>query len=221
MTFEYEIEIDASPDEVWQALRDRDQIRRWHGWHAAELEDEISWIYFDEEIKEEGRTLTLRGGDVFAVTDIGGRTLLRMTRAPKGGNPEWDAYYDDINEGWTTFMQQLRLFAERHHGADRFTLQLSREGDSSRVVDVAGEPGAAYRISSPTGESISGEIWYRTPNQIGLTVSEWGDGLLVACAIPVSSIHPSGASQLVLTGYAEAAFAKASQSWQDWWSSTE
>src|SRR5688572_3649988 len=112
--FEYEVLIDADPEEVWHALRDRAQIRRWHGWHADSLDEEIEIIYFSK-VTEDGHTLTL-GTDTFTVIAKDGRTLLRMVRAPKGENPEWDAYYEDINEGWTTFMQQLRFALERHPG---------------------------------------------------------------------------------------------------------
>jgi hypothetical protein len=214
VTFEYEVEIDASPEAVWQALRDRDQIRRWHGWLIDELEDEISLIYFHEDVREDGHTLTLGDGDVFAVSDRNGKALLKLTRAPKGGNPEWDAYYEDINEGWVTFLQQLRFALERHPGADRFTKFLSTDGESVLPVDVPGQPGETYTLAAPTGEKLSGEIWFRSANQVGLTVSQWGDGLLVAVALPKGS-------QLILTGYAEAAFNEAAEAWQKWWPAKE
>jgi len=219
VTFEYEMEINASPDEVWHALRDREQLRRWHGWHTDGLDEEIDVIYFSDEVREDGHTLSM-GGDVFAVTSRGGRTILKLTRAPKGSNPEWDDYYDDITEGWTTFMQQLRFALERHPGVDRQTLHLSSDADDKRATSltsvVSGQPGSRYAFTTPGGEVLSGEVWFRSPHQVGLTVDGWGDGLLVAGEVPPSLAHPLGASQMVLTGYNDT-FPVSAKAWQSWW----
>lgn len=219
MSFEYEAFIDADVETVWHALRDKDQIRRWHGWIVDELDAEIDLIYFTG-VMESGHTLTLGDGSSFTLTDHNGRTLLRLTRAPKGDNPEWDAYYEDINEGWTTFIQQLRFAVERHPGADRQTVYLQHDPGDGKVQQIFGlveglEPGAGYAIAAPSGEQLKGEVWFRSANQVGLTVSGWGDGLLVAGSVPVSQSHPDGGDMMVLTSYATGAVPE--PAWRTWW----
>jgi hypothetical protein len=216
--FEYEVEIDATPEAVWSALRDRAQLRRWHGWHAESLDEEIELIYHTRAV-EEGHVLTLGSGDTFTVIGKDGRTLVRMVRAPRGSNPEWDAYYEDINEGWTTFLQQLRFSLERHPGEDRLTVFLNRDGSAEKVGEVFAlvdglAPGAPYDVTTAAGEQLTGEVWFRSPHQVGLTVAGWGDGLLVAGAVPVTAQHPEGGEMLVLTGFDAVAFAEAEKRWQ-------
>ncbi|GIH04119.1 hypothetical protein Rhe02_21860 [Rhizocola hellebori] len=216
--FEYEVFIDASPEQVWAALRDRDQLRRWHGWHTEGLDEEIELIYFTRAT-ESGHLLTLGDGTTFTVIAKDGRALLRMVRAPKGGNPEWDAYYEDINEGWTTFMQQLRFALERHDGVDRLTHYFNHEGSTERVGEILelvkdSPVGAGYDVTPANGERLTGQVWFRSPNQVGLTVQGWGDGLLVAGQVPVSEQHPTGGEMMVLTFFDEHAFADAEKRWQ-------
>ncbi|WP_020524317.1 SRPBCC family protein [Catelliglobosispora koreensis] len=220
MTFEYEVFVDADIDTVWQAFRDKDQLRRWHGWHLDSLDAEIDLIYFTHAT-EDGHTLTLGTGDTFTLTDDNGRTLVRMVRAPKGNNPEWDAYYEDVNEGWTSFLQQLRFALERHPGADRETAYLSGDAGDAKVRELfalAGdiEPGKPYALTAPTDEQLAGEVWFRSPNQLGLTVSGWGDGLLIIGTVPVSQTHPDGGQMLIATTFPGSTFDE--PSWRAWWS---
>jgi hypothetical protein len=178
---------------------------------------EIEVIYFNK-VTEDGHTLTL-GTDTFTVIAKDGRTLLRMVRAPKGDNPEWDAYYEDVNEGWITFMQQLRFALERHPGVDRLTHFLSREGSTEMVSEifelVKDRPvGADYDVTAANGDRLTGQVWFRSPHQVGLTVQGWGDGLLVAGQVPVTEQHPEGGEMMVLTGFDSLAFAEVEKRWQ-------
>ncbi|HEX4704572.1 MAG TPA: SRPBCC domain-containing protein [Pseudonocardiaceae bacterium] len=154
-----EVTVAAPVDEVWDALRDKEKIRHWHGWETDGLDQEIDLIYFSEA-EENGRTLTLKeGGDSFELTPDDTGTRITLTRAAKGARPEWDEYYDEITEGWITFLHQLKFALERHPGQPRRTLFSSGQG------------------KAPV--SIDGETFFRSDNQVGVVVPEWGDGLLV------------------------------------------
>ena len=75
-------------------------------------------------------------GGVIALEDRGETTVVRVTRAaPAGG---WEGVYDEVNEGWLTFFQQLRFYLERHPGQDRRTLHVA---DVGRGVVPLREPG--------------------------------------------------------------------------------
>ena len=171
-----EVVVAAPVDTVWKALRDKEEIRQWHGWDFDGLDAEVDHIYFTDFV-EEDRTLALGGGDRFSLTPSGSGTLITLDRAPLGGNPELDAYHDAITEGWTTFLQQLRFALERQPGAVRRTLQF--DGDFPDLT----VPDARY-TADLVGEQVSGEVWFRSANQVGVTVDSWGEGLLVVVGEP-------------------------------------
>ncbi|MDA0636652.1 SRPBCC domain-containing protein [Nonomuraea sp. MCN248] len=226
--FTVEVTISAPVEEVWRALRDPEQIRRWHGWHFDGLDKEIELIYAEHVTESpEEHWVEVQGGDRFELADAGeGRTLLRMTRAPLSGDTEWDAYYDDVNEGWVTFVHQLKFALERHPGADRRTVFLSGPGATPPLTAagldaLAGlAPGAPYEHAAPTGEPLAGTVWYRTDRQLGLTVDGWGDGLLVLTHTPPVAVHPEGGAMMVLTTYGQSdeEFAALEARWNAWWS---
>lgn len=224
--FFVEVTIAAPVEDVWGALRDPERIRRWHGWHFDGLDKEIEVIYHQDVVESAAEhRLEVQGGDLFELTDLGGRTRLRITRAPRGGDPDWDAYYDDVTEGWITFVHQLAFALERHPGADRRTVFLSGAA-ATPVLEAAGlaavaelPPTSPYELSGPTGETLRGEVRFRSANQVGLTVEGWGDGLLVAAQSPPSHVNPGGAATMVLTAYGldDAAFADLESRWNAWW----
>lgn len=153
-----EITVAAPVDEVWRSFREKEKIRHWHGWDAPELEAEIDLIFF--EAAEEGdRTLTVQGHDTFTLTPCPEGTRIVLTRAPKGTSPEWDDYYDDITEGWITFLHQLKFAHEFQPGEKRRTLFWSSEVD----LGVTGKP------------------FFSSEHQRGFVIEEWGPGLLISC----------------------------------------
>ncbi|HEX7306281.1 SRPBCC domain-containing protein [Lentzea sp.] len=154
-----EITVAAPVEEVWQSFRDREKLRHWHGWDIPELDAEIEEIYFTD-VREDGTTLVVHGHDTFTLTAVPEGTRVVCTRAPKGTSPEWDDYYDDITEGWITFLHQLKFAHEYHPGEKRRTLFWPAEVD----LGVEGTP------------------FFESANQRGVVVDEWGPGLLVSSA---------------------------------------
>jgi len=122
-----EVTVAAPVQDVWRALRDPDLLRNWHGWDyempdgGDGLDAEIQVIYFNEAVIEEPPTRLFLGTDVIDLTETDEGVRVRLTRAPHGANPDWDAYYDDITEGWTTFLHQLKWAVQRHPGQMRVT----------------------------------------------------------------------------------------------------
>ncbi|MFD7154490.1 SRPBCC domain-containing protein [Kribbella sp. NPDC059898] len=194
-----EVTIAAPVETVWNALRDRDKIRHWHGWeYEGGLDEEIEQIYFTRAV-EDGTTLRLGNGDVFAVEAVEGGSRVTLTRAPLGADPDWDAYYDDVTEGWITFLHQLRFAVERHPGETRHTLFYSGTGGRSPIDELDGLVNA------------DSEIWYRSDHQLGLVVDAWGNGLLVL------SHRPNGASMAILSVYGDTDREQLDAEWSKWW----
>lgn len=185
-----EVTLPAPFATVWRAFRDPAQIRRWHGWDYDGLEDEIRTIFDEEtEASEDDRTLQI-GGHRFTLDEQGGETVVRVVRAsPASGDGDWVDYYDEIEEGWLTFLQQLRFLLARRPDQDRRALFLSGAAIAGSVPpldELLGVPGLAeldagqrYEGAAAWGEPVAGEVWFRSPLQFGVTVEGWGDGLLV------------------------------------------
>jgi hypothetical protein len=204
-----EVTVPASRAEVWQAFRDPELIRRWHGWDYEGIEDEIKQIYSDgTSVIDDGRALVI-GGHHFRFDESGTATTVRVTRAEDTGGVDWSGFYLDVEEGWLTFLQQLSFALSRHWHENRKSFYVSGmtlDGaavspstvlDTPGIDDVAiGDP---YAVNAPWGD-MTGTVWFRSALQTGLTVDEWGDGLLVLTTSP--SAEPLGAHHaLVATLY--------------------
>jgi uncharacterized protein YndB with AHSA1/START domain len=230
---QFEVLIKASPERVWRALRDPELIRRWHGWHYDKeggLDEEVRIIYQDGVTEDpDGLGFELSDHDRFSLHPTAEGTIVRVTRPPRSDTGEWAAYYEDINEGWQTFLEQLRFAVERHQLAERCTIVLDGTLHSGASVvdaldlsDVAMlPPGSPYRAAIPTGEEICGQVWARRSRQLAITVDDYGDGLLVLAEQPRSAHRPDGGALVVLTAYGidDASFETLRARWSRWWAS--
>jgi hypothetical protein len=222
-----EVTVAAPVDVVWQALRDPVQLRRWHGWDDPGLDAEIQVIYLNDRVQEDPQRRLFIGTDTFDLTETPEGVRVRLIRAAPGANPDWDAYYDDITEGWISFLHQLKYALEHHSGQDRAThfragTQISpgRIEDRLGLTEIASQPiGSPYATTLPMGMSISGTVFFRTERQLGLTVESWGDGLLVVGESVPAPYRPDPASMAILTTYdlSPAELEELRSAWDRWW----
>jgi hypothetical protein len=173
--------INAPIDIVWKALRDEEKLLQWHGWDTPGLKEEIENIYFtnikEDSTDDKKHTLVVNGDDTFTLEAEEGATKLTLVRAGLSGDPEWDAYYGNITEGWISFIEQLRFMLERSPKAPRKTIFTSMTLDKSKVLgqlNLTGEKAGTYFEGRFQGDKISGKVWFSTPNQLGVVVDAWG-----------------------------------------------
>ncbi|MDQ4134340.1 MAG: hypothetical protein M3179_14330 [Actinomycetota bacterium] len=201
-----EVTLPARFDTVWQAFRVPEAIRRWHGWEYDGLDAEIHCIYEEETTASQPDRALEIGGHLFALDDRGDEVIVRVTRSLAAAE-SWTDYYDEIEQGWLGFLQQLRFALARHPGEDRRTVRLEGQALASNPLPVIGtlgltaaasvEVGKRYEADAAWGDDLVGEVWFRAPDQLGLTVDGWGDGLLVV----TSSRASPGAAALTATTY--------------------
>jgi hypothetical protein len=203
-----EVIVAAPIDVVWRALREPEQIRRWHGWHDPTLDDEIALIYGQgaRELDPPYR-LEVQPDDMFELEAAGdGRTVVRIVRSEPDPSSDWAAYFDEVTEGWTSFLQQLRFMLEEHPDEPRRTLFLS----AARTDQSA----QSLLASSPTSRRGDGQPWFAAERQRGVVVDELGPGLLIV------AVKPGGAGAMsILTSYRQddEAFAGTAEAYTTWW----
>lgn len=229
-----DVTIAAPIDAVWQALRDPALIAQWFGWDYDQLAAEIDLFFVSGDVEvEPGRRLAM-GGDVFELEAAGSATRVRLVRADAPASDTWDGVYDDVDEGWTTFVAQLAFWLEAQAGAGRDasprrTVYLAghRESDTApsllQAVGLAGldnlAVGQRYTLAASTGETLRGEVRFRSEHQLGVSVDAWGPGLLVFARRPPSPKSPHGGGFALLTtfGWSEADVTRLGDSWSSAW----
>jgi hypothetical protein len=227
------VTVAAPVDALWQALRDPAEIRRWFGWEYedmygfAGLDEEIEVIFGAATASDDERMLRWPDGDALRLEEQGETTIVRVTRAAPADGAGWDDVYDEITEGWLAFFQQLRFALERHPGEDRQTLHLTGTiaargagpAEALGLEALGATAGSRYEAATPFGAALSGEVWYRTEHQLGVTVAGLGDGLLVLTEQPVASEDAPRQATATLTTYGldDRSFASTRELWASWW----
>lgn len=227
-----EVTVGAPIDTVWKHLRDPELIARWHGWDYDGLEQEIDVIYAEGARESETPyVLETRGGpapgsfelgDRFDLREKDGATVVRITRGPTGTDPDWDAMYDDITQGWVSFLAQLRFAVERAPTAVRRTVFLS-SGPGPAVRELLGVSGLAtgdpYAVTAAGGLTLEGHVWFDTDDQAGLTVATYGPGVVVLADMPGADPGRAGSSMAIVSTYGldQDAFSRVQGAWERWW----
>jgi uncharacterized protein YndB with AHSA1/START domain len=202
-----DIEVNAPPDLVWQALREPAEIRRWFGWDYPGLDQEIEAIFVrGAQVTEPGRVLAIIGADTSLVVRPSPRGATFQIVMPDSGPPP---PYDEIEEGWIAFAHQLRLALERHRGQDRRSLQ-------HRAPLRAAESQPPGAIPGP--EVLSGTPWFHNQHQQAWLIPAWGDGLLIVNRSPPGPDAPLGKRNVLITTYGlePEAFEQLRSRWTAW-----
>jgi uncharacterized protein YndB with AHSA1/START domain len=167
------IDIDATLEEVWQALTTGEGIARWFGPYAAVTPGEggsvsVGWNpkemwetpitvwepqrrmqTVSEMPSKDGRIVRLAVDYYLEVQ--GGRVRVRLVHSGFDDSGSWDDYIDGLDAGWAYFLFNLKHALERHRGVDR--RQLSAR---FRTTARAGEDHPAFgakglRVRPPIG----------------------------------------------------------------------
>lgn len=170
--FNASFQMSASPAAVWRHLREPELLGRWFGWHGPEFEDEIAGLSGGfSTVERDGHDVVI-GDHRMALRVAGSGTELRLSRI---GHP--DEHTIEIDEGWVTFLEQLRyVIAEQPEGL-RHTFM------------VAGAPAA--------GIPWAYQGWACSAHQRTVVVPEWGQ-------VQLTVVDPSAggpAARVVVNGY--------------------
>ena len=148
--------------------------------------------------------LSIGGSDRFELRETADGTVVRLTRPQREDvAAEWVEFYDDISEGWTSFLHQLKFSLEQHPGQPRRTVFLSASGAPRSTADggTGASPGVLHRPAPARGRA--GEV---------------GPGLAVVGETPARPGKEVGAMLIVTTyGQDDAQFDREVEAWSAWW----
>jgi len=140
----HQIEIDASPEDVWKAISTGEGLTRWYA-EEARVEPRIggeNWVSWGEGQEvgnqnlawEPGRRLSVGHPNHATATDWqaividfeietrGGRTVLKLVQSGLPAGPDWDSMDEGTDAGWELFLFALKFSLERHAGKPRRTI---------------------------------------------------------------------------------------------------
>lgn len=211
-TAQISVLINADAEQVWKALREPKLISQWHGWEVVSLDDEIAMIYFSDS-KEAADHLRLDLGEDHTFTLVPGAEGTTLNLEVRRGNGPMAPYFNEMVEGWTSFLHQLKFMLEHHPRTPRRTYYADGLAkNTTKLWAAAGidtgwlpDAGESYELSLTNGVALAGNVWFRSENQIGLTVSNYadhGDGLLIlAQQEPSPGIREKAGAQLIISTY--------------------
>jgi uncharacterized protein YndB with AHSA1/START domain len=206
---DFEIVIDASPEEVWKAITEGERIQQWF---APEVRVEpgldghifMSWGPGMEgsaplSIWEPGRRIgwTEHSNSAnprvveFIVEGEGGQTRLRLVHSGFGADSSFDGEYDSTHGGWLTFLAALRYYAERKSGVpgrNRTRLAFLQGASTEwwakltgaiQLGDCRWQPGEPYTATLPDGHTFHGVVYASPKPGYGLLEVAELDGSLL------------------------------------------
>jgi uncharacterized protein YndB with AHSA1/START domain len=162
---ELTIDIDASLEEVWQALTTGEGIARWFAPYAAVTPGEGGSVSIGWDPKEMWETpitvweplrrmqtaseMPSKDGRIvrlaidYHVEAHGGRVRVRLVHSGFDDSDSWDNYIDGLDAGWTFFLFNLKHALERHRGVPRQQLSArfrttARDGEEHPVFGAKG-----------------------------------------------------------------------------------
>lgn len=172
---EAEISIAATPEEVWRAISEGEEIRRWFTIDARVNPGAGGsiWMSFGEGMDWETPIEVwdpphhLRGADPapmktavdYFIESRGGETVLRIVHSGFGADA-WDEELDTLNGGWRAFLAIMRNYLEKHRGEDRTlayfrhpAVEMERKDAFPKLLGALGVPLVGQ------GERFEGELF--------------------------------------------------------------
>src|SRR5262245_38992119 len=167
------IDIDATLEEVWQALTTGEGIARWFapyaavtpgeggnlsvGWDPKEMWDSAITVWEPLRRMQAVSEMPSKDGGVvrlavdYYVEARGGRVRVRLVHSGFDDSESWDGYIDGLDAGWSYFLFNLKHAIERHRGVDRRQLSTrfrttARDGEDHPVFGAKG-----LRVQPPVG----------------------------------------------------------------------
>ena len=172
-TVDLTIDIDATLEEVWQALTTGEGIARWFAPHAAVTPGDggsvsVGWdpkemwetpitVWEPQRHMQTASEMPSKDGRIvrlavdYYLEAHGGRVRVRLVHSGFDDSGSWDDYIDGLDAGWSYFLFNLKHALERHRGVERVQQSArfrttARSGEDHPVFGAKG-----LRVRPPIG----------------------------------------------------------------------
>ena len=187
-TLELHVDTDAPIEAAWRAITEGPGIANWFapiaevsapgkgatvkaGWseemmmtstvEAWEPLKHVRWL--DESgWMGPGTSLALD----YYLSTANGKTRVRLVQSAFGASEGWDDLFDGIKTGWTYFLQNLRIYLEKHQGRVRRMISERIEADMPR------QEFWRHLLSAAAGFVVGGAGAMKAGDRIEITLSE-------------------------------------------------
>ena len=163
-TVDLTIDIDATLEEVWQALTTGEGIARWFapyaavtpgeggsvsvGWDPKEMWEQPITVWEPKRRMQTAGEMPAKDGRMvrlavdYYLEAHGGKTRVRLVHSGFDDD-SWDDYIDGLDAGWSFFLFNLKHALERHRGVDRVQQSArfrttARDGEDHPVLGAKG-----------------------------------------------------------------------------------
>ena len=196
--YDVEISVAVGRDEVWDTVTQPPVIRQWFGWDYDGLDSEIKHIFVDQATFLAPERMGWADGSYLEVVGDDKRSTVRAVRGePPARHPE---RYDPIEEGWKTFLVQLRHLLEESPTGLRRTLHLTGTAPGRRALELA------------TGD------WTRVGTRVAWIVNADRSLVVVSAQRPLDNPDADRIEVIVSTfGVDKATFATYRSTWSERW----
>jgi uncharacterized protein YndB with AHSA1/START domain len=189
-TLELHVDIDAPIEAAWKAITEGPGIANWFapiaevsapgagatvtaGWsdemmmtHTVVAWEPLKHVRWLDESgwMGEGTALAL---DLYLSTEKG-KTRVRLVQSAFGASEGWDDLFDGIETGWAYFLQNLRIYLEKHQGRTRRLI-------TERLkVEMPRQEFWRHLLSDAAGVVIGGSAALKAGDSIELKLSAAG-----------------------------------------------
>ncbi|MFI5492865.1 activator of HSP90 ATPase [Actinoplanes sp. NPDC051859] len=131
-----EISVKVGRDRVWEAVTQPSVLRRWFGWDYDGLDAEIKHIFVDEAAFRAPERMGWADGSYLEVTGDDDNAAIRAVR--EGKPAAASDRYCAIEEGWRSFLIQLRYLLEEQPQGARRTIYLTGTATGRQTLKMAG-----------------------------------------------------------------------------------
>ena len=208
-TLELHVDIDAPIEAAWKAITEGPGLANWFapiaevsaqgvggtvnaGWSeemmmsntvvASDPLKHVRWL--DESgWMGEGTSLALD----YHLSTENGKTRVRLVQSAFGASEGWDDLFDGIDTGWRYFLENLRIYLEKHQGrvrrmiSDRIQVEMPRQEFWRHLLSDAGGLVVGGTGAVKTGDSIQVRLDKLAPMRavVELAVESKGLGLRI------------------------------------------
>ena len=170
-TLEVDMDLDASPEEVWKALTEAERLKAWFpfqadvspgvggkihmSWDGAWESDLEIRVWEPDKHLRTGWPWTSEDGlagienevlvDYFIEARSGGGTRLRLVHSGFPVGDEWEDIFDGTRRGWSYELRSLKHYLEHHNGRSRRVARVRRPMAGISAAE------AWHRLWSPQG----------------------------------------------------------------------